>query len=130
MGFFDDAELVTKSSRNIKFNDTSFLGKTLFANTEIDSDILFELNERGSEIDMQNTESVADTNLISDVSELQNGDLGGNPGTLVTERSDKSITQIPLQNSTVQTTIRYGRKVEPPNRYTQGMSSNLSCNTG
>ena len=44
---FDGAELITKSSRNIKFNETSIPGKTHFANTESDSDIFFELNKMG-----------------------------------------------------------------------------------
>ena len=75
---------------------------------------------------LQNLESVANTNLISDVSELQNGDIGGNPETLVTERSDESITQTQPHSSTVHTTIRYGRKVKPLNRYTPDTSINLS----
>ena len=91
---------------------------------------MFELNERGSRIELLNTESVADTNLISDVSELENGDLGGNPETWVTERPDESITQIQWSSSTVHTTTRYGRKMEPLNRYIPGKSSNLSYNLG
>ena len=70
IGFFDGAELITKSSRNIKFNETSYPGKTNSANTESDSDIFIELNERGSERELRNMESVADTNLISYVNEL------------------------------------------------------------
>ena len=73
------------------FNEIGFPGKTNFAIIESDSDIFFVLNESGSEIELQNTESVVDTNTISDVSELQNGDLGGKPETLVTERSDESV---------------------------------------
>ena len=64
--------------------------------------------------------------MISDLSELQNGDFGGKPETLVTERSDDKITQIAPHSSTVHTTTRYGRKVKPPNRYTPSTSSNLS----
>ena len=79
---------------------------------------------------MQITESVADTNLISEVKELQNGDLGGNPDTLVTERSDESITQIAPHSSTVHTTTRYGRNVKPPNRYIPCTSSNLPYDLG
>ena len=68
IGVFDGAELITKSSRNVKFNETSFPGETDFANNESDSEIFFELNEKGSGVELQNTESVADTqNLISDV---------------------------------------------------------------
>ena len=69
--FFHGAGLITKISRKIKFNESSFPRKTHFANTASDSDIFFELDEGGSEIELQNTESVANTNLISDVSELQ-----------------------------------------------------------
>ena len=79
---------------------------------------------------MQNTESVGDTNFISDVIELKNGDLGGNPETLVTERSNEKITHIPSHSLTVHTTTRYGRKVKSPNRFTPGTSSNLSYNLG
>ena len=64
------------------------------------------------------------------MSELQNGALGDNPETFVTERSDESTTQIPLNCSIVHTTTRYGRKVKPPNRYTLGKSSNFSYNLG
>ena len=64
------------------------------------------------------------------MSESQNGDLGGNPETLVTERSGESITQTQLHSSAVYTTSRYGRKVKPPNRYTPGTSSNLSHDLG
>ena len=131
IGFFEGAELITKSSRNVKFNETSFPGKTLFANNESGSEFFFELNERGSEVELQNTELVADThNLIKDVSELPNGDLGGNPETLVNEISDESITQNQPHSSSVHTTTRYGRKVKPPNRYAPGTSSNLSYNLG
>ena len=62
--FFDRAELITRSSCNAKFNVTSFPGKTHVANIENDSDIFVKLKERGSEIEMQNTESVADTNFM------------------------------------------------------------------
>ena len=80
---------------------------------------------------MQNTESVADThNLIKDVSKLPNGDLGGNPETLVYEISDESITQNQPHSSTVHTTTRYGRKVKSPNRYAPGTSRILSYNLG
>ena len=61
IGFFEGAELITKSSRNVKFNETSFPGKTLFANNESGSEFYFELNKRGSEVELQNTESAADT---------------------------------------------------------------------
>ena len=88
-------------------------------------------NERGSKIELQNTNSVVDTqNLISDVSELQNSELGGNPETLVTEVSDECITQTQPHSSTVHTTTRYGRKVKPPNSYTPGTSSILSYDLG
>ena len=43
-------------------------------------------------MELQNTELVADTNLISGVREVQNSDLGVYPETVVTERSDESIT--------------------------------------
>ena len=57
---------------------------------------------------LQNTQSVADTqNLISDVSELPNGDLGDNPETWVTEMSDESITQNQPHSSTVIRTAYY-----------------------
>ena len=76
---------------------------------------------------MQNTESVADTqNLISDLSELPNGDLDGNPEILVTELSHETITQNQPHSSTVRTTTRYGQKVKPPNRYAPGTTSKLS----
>ena len=58
---FNGAELITKSSRNVKFNETSFPGKTLFANNESGSEFFFELNERGSEVELQNTESPTNT---------------------------------------------------------------------
>ena len=74
------------------------------ANTESDSELFFELTEGGSGKELQNTESVADTNLIIDVSELHNGDLGGFPETLVTERSDEIITKSQPRSSTVHTT--------------------------
>ena len=107
IGFFEGAELILKSSRNVKFNDTSFPGITLFANNESGSEFFFELNERGSEVELQNTESVADThNLIKDVSELTNGELGGNSETLVNGISDESITQNQPHSSTVHTTTR------------------------
>ena len=64
------------------------------------------------------------------MSEFPNGDLCRNPETLVTEISDKSITQNQPHSSTVHTTTRYGRKVKPPNRYASGTSSNLSYNLG
>ena len=131
IGFFEGAELITKSSRNVKFNETSFPGKTLPANNESGSEFFFELNERGSEVELQNTESVADThNLIKDVSELPNGDLGGDPETLVNEISEESLTQNQPHSSTVHTTTRYARKVKPPSRYAPGTSSNLSYNLG
>ena len=131
IGIFDGAELITKNSRNLKFNETKFPGKIHFVNNESGSEIFFELIERGSEVELQNTESVADThNLIKDVSEFPNGDLCRNPETLVTEISDKSITQNQPHSSTVHTTTRYGRKVKPPNRYASGTSSNLSYNLG
>ena len=131
IGFFEGAELITKSSRNVKFNVTSFPGKTFFANNESGSEFFFELNERGSEVELQNTESVADTdNLIKDVSELPNGDLGGDRETLFNEISDESLTQNQPHSSTVDTTTRYGRKVKPPNTYAPGTSSNLSYNLG
>ena len=60
------------------------------------------------------------------MSDMQNGDLGGKPETLITERSDERIAQIPPHSSTVHTATRYRRKVEPSNRYTPGTSSNLS----
>ena len=67
------------------------------------------LTKGGSEVELQNTELVADThNLIKDVSELPNGDLGGNPETLVNEISDESITQNQPHSSSVHTTTRYG----------------------
>ena len=83
--FFDGAEPIMKSSRNVEFNKTSFQEKIRFAKNEGGSEFFFELDERGSEIEWQNTESVADTNLISDASELQNGELGGNPEYLATK---------------------------------------------
>ena len=64
--------------------------------------------------------------MISDVSELQNGDFCVNPETLVTERSDERITQISAHSSTVHAMTRYGRKMKLLNRYKPGMSSNLS----
>ena len=129
IGFFDGAELITKSSRNVKLNETSFPGKTHFANNESDSEFFFELNERGSEVELQNTESVADTqNLIGYLSELPNSDLGGNAEILVTEISDEIITQNQPHSSTMHTTTRYGRKLKQPNRYAIGTSSNLSYN--
>ena len=64
------------------------------------------------------------------MSELPNGDLGGNPETLVNEISDESITQNQPHSSTVHNTTRYARKVKPPNRYAPGTSSNLSYNLG
>ena len=115
VGFVEVAELITKSGRNVKFNETSFPGKTLFANNENGSEFFIELNERGSEVELQNTESVADThNLIKDVSELPNGDLGGNPEILVNEISDESITQNKPHSSTVHTTTRYDEKSSRP----------------
>ena len=79
---------------------------------------------------MQNTQSVADTqNLIRDIDELPNGDLGGNPETLVNEISEESLTQNHPHSSPVHTTTRYGRKIMPPNRYAPGTSSNLSYNS-
>ena len=123
IGLFDGAELITKSSRSIKLNETSFLCKTHFAKTESDSELFSEVNESRSEIELLYTESVADTNLIGDMSELQNGDLGCNPETLVTERYDESITQTQPHSSTVHTTTKYGRKIRLPN-------SNLSYGLG
>ena len=129
IGFFDGAELITKNNRNVKFNETSFPAKTHFVNSESGSEFFFELNKRGNEVELKSTESIADThNLIKDVSEWPNGDLGGNPETLVNENSDESITQNQPHSSTVHTTTRYGRKVKPPNRYAPGTSSNLSYN--
>ena len=94
IGIIVGAELITKSSWNAKFNEISYPGKTHLANNESDIEFFFELNERGSEVELQNTESVADPkNMISEGSELPNGDLGSNPETLVTEMSDESITQ-------------------------------------
>ena len=64
------------------------------------------------------------------MSDLQNGNLGGNAKALVTERSHKCVTEIQLHSSTVDTTTRYGRKGKPPNRNTPGASNNLSYNLG
>ena len=101
-------------------------GKTHFANIERVSEFAFELNDRKWNRVAKHGISRDTQNLICDVSELQNGDLGGNPETLVTERSDEIITQIQSHSSTMHTTTRYGRIVKPPNRYTPGTSSNLS----
>ena len=79
---------------------------------------------------LQNTESDADTIFMSDVRELQNGDLGSNPETLVTERSGEKKTQFSPSSSTVHATTRNGRKVKLPHRYTPGTSSNLSYDLG
>ena len=131
IGFFDGAELITKSSLNVKFIETSFPGKTHFANIESDSYFFFELNERVSEIELQNTESVAETqNLIKHVGELPNCDLGGRPETLINEISGESIAQNQRHSSTVHTTTRYGQKVKPQNRYAPGTSSNFSYKLG
>ena len=116
---------------NVKFIETSFPGKTHFANIESDSEFFFELNERVSEVELQNTESVAVTqNLMKHVGELPNCDLGGRPETLVNEISDESIAQNQPHSSTVHTTTRYGQKVKPRNRYAPGKSSNLSYKLG
>ena len=86
IGFVDGTELITKNSRNIHINQTSCPGRTQFANTEIDSEIFFESNGRGSEIELRSTDSVPDTNLIINVSELQNDDSVGNSEALAIER--------------------------------------------
>ena len=76
---------------------------------------------------MKSTESVVDgQNLISDVSELQNRDLGGDTEILVYEISDKTNTQIPPRTSIVHTMIRYARKSQPPNSYTPKTNISLS----
>ena len=75
---------------------------------------------------LQNTESDADTNLMSDMRELQNGDSSSNPETLVSERSGEKKTQFPPSSSTVRATTRNGQEVKLPNRYTPSASGNFS----
>ena len=60
---------------------------------------------------------------------MLNGDLGGNPKTLVTEMSDETISQNELHSSTVHTTTRYRLKVRLPKK-APVTSSNLSYNLG
>ena len=43
----NSAELIAKSSRNVKFNKTSFPGKTLFANNESGSEFCLRTQRKG-----------------------------------------------------------------------------------
>ena len=67
VGFFDGAKLITKCSRKVTVNQTHLHGKTYLVNSEKDRLFVFEINGRGSERELQNTESVVSThNMTSD----------------------------------------------------------------
>ena len=88
---------------------------------------MFRTQQNGCETELQNTESVADTqNLIRDVS----CKTVIYAETLLIDRSDETKTPIRPHSSTVHTTTENKRKVKPPDRYTPGTSSNVSYDLG